>query len=143
MGGLVIAYAVFRGLAVVNVPMPARDAERDALVRLLFGGVGAGREHHTLELVFLLRSSAVEQSCWLAGVEMQVRLPSIGVAYEVILRLLEFRIRDDISIEQSLAIVLVALDGCLHFGGPRRGHPRRRQELKYLVELNPARRNAK
>src|SRR5438309_8373798 len=65
---------------------------------------GLGREHHTLELVFLLRSSAVEQSCSLAGVEMQVRLPSIGVAYEVILRLLEFRIRDDISIEQSLAI---------------------------------------
>jgi hypothetical protein len=40
MGGLVIAYAVFRGLAIVNVPVPARDAERDALVQLLFGCVG-------------------------------------------------------------------------------------------------------
>ena len=42
MGGLLIAYAVFRGLAVVNVPMPARDAERDALVQFSSSSVASG-----------------------------------------------------------------------------------------------------
>jgi len=40
------------------------------------------------------------------SVEMEVRLPGIGVVDEVILRLLEFRVRDDVSVEQSLAVVL-------------------------------------
>ncbi len=116
MGSLVVLYAVFRGPADVDVPMPARDAERDALVQLIFGCVGAGRVHHALQLVFLGRSSAVEQRCWLTRVEMEVRLPGIGVVDEVILGLLEFRVRDDVSVEQSLAVVLVALNGSLHVG---------------------------
>src|SRR5713226_929056 len=79
--------------------------------------------------------SAVEQSCWLARVEMEVSLSGIGVVDEVVLGLLDFRIRNDISVEQSLAVVLVALDSCLHVGynglcfllvagllGPQRGH---------------------
>src|SRR6267143_5879432 len=99
MGGLVVPYAVFRCVADVDVPMPARYAERDAPVQLIFGCVGAGRVHHALQLVFLDRSSAVEQSCWLARVEMEVSLPGIGVVYEVILGLLKFRIRNDISVE--------------------------------------------
>src|SRR5260370_28491052 len=80
----------------------------------MLGGVGAVRIHHALQFIFLHRSSAVEQSCWLARVEMEVRLPGVGAVYEVILGLLYLRVRDDVSVCQSLAVVLVALDTCLH-----------------------------
>src|SRR5207253_3946010 len=89
MGGLIVTDAVFRSLAVVDVPVPARNAERDALVQLIFGGVGAGRKHHALELVLLGRSSAVEQRGWFARVETEVRFPGVGCVHEVILGLLE------------------------------------------------------
>src|ERR1700730_9901216 len=116
MSGLIVPYAVLRGLTVVNVPMPAHYAERDALVQLIFGCVGAGRVHHALQLVFLRRSSAVEQSCWLTRVEMEISFPGIGFADEVILGLLELWVRDCVSVEQSLAVVLVAFDSGLQFG---------------------------
>jgi hypothetical protein len=50
------------------------------------------------------------------GSEMKIRLPGIRVADEVVLRLLQLWIRDVISVEQSFAVVLVAIDGCLHCG---------------------------
>src|ERR1700681_2209961 len=96
--------------------MPPRDAERDALVQLIFGCVRAGSVHHALQLVLLHRSSAVEQGRWLARVEMDVGFPGVDLVYEVILGLLKLRLRDDVSVDQSLAVVLVALYGGLHVG---------------------------
>src|SRR3982074_735330 len=48
MSGLVVPHAFFRSPADVDVPMPARDAERDALVQLIFGCVGVCRITHDL-----------------------------------------------------------------------------------------------
>jgi len=116
MGGLIVVYAVFRCPADVDVPMPAADAEGDALIQLILGSVRIGGVHHTFQHVFQLWSAPVEQSSWFAGIEMEIRLPGIGVADEVVLRLLQFWIRDVVAVEQSLTVVLVALDGCLHCG---------------------------
>src|SRR5208282_4971089 len=75
MSGFVVHYAVFRGPADVDVPMPPRHAERDALIQLIFGRVGVGRVHGALQLVFEHRSPAIKQGSWLARVELDVSLP--------------------------------------------------------------------
>jgi len=106
MGGLIVVYAVFRCPADVDVPMPAADAEGDALVQLILGSVRIGGVHHTFQHVFQLWSAPVEQSSWFAGIEMEICLPGIGVADEVVLWLLQFWIRDVVAVEQSLTVVL-------------------------------------
>src|SRR5258706_2628618 len=47
---------------------------------------------------------------------MEVSFPGVGFVHEVILRLFEFRVGDDIAVEQSLTVVLVALHRSLGFG---------------------------
>src|SRR5258705_8864644 len=79
MRALIILYLVCRCRAVINVPVPARDAKRYALVQFIFRRVRAGRVHQALQLVFLQRSSPVEQSRWLGRVETEISLPSVGL----------------------------------------------------------------
>jgi len=114
MSRLIALQAAFRGPADVAVPVPAHNTERNAFIQLVLRRAGIRRVHRAFEFVFEQRSPAVQQCGRLCGVETQIGDASIRLAHEVILRLLELRVGNYVSVSQCFSIVLIVFNRCFN-----------------------------
>src|SRR5215471_16175029 len=107
VGAEVCGFLSGRGFAEVDVLMPVRDAERDALVQLILRSVDAVGVHGADELVSTVSRFLVEQRGRLEGIEVRTRLESKLVLCKVVLGLRNIRKKNLVTVRQRLAVVLV------------------------------------
>ena len=117
----ILLHAIGRGRTEVFVHVPARNAEWNPVVQFIFGRVRWNSEHHAFQPVALGRGFAIEQGGRLGRVKMVFGFRNVDLIVEMELGLVHFRVPDHISVGQSLAVVLVALDGCFHLRHHRLG----------------------
>ena len=109
----VLVFLAFRRGAEVDVLVPARDAERDAVVQLVFRGGYAVGVHGADEFVAAVWRFGVEQRGGFEGIEVEGGGDGVVVFGEVVLGLRDVGEENLVAVGEGFAVVLIGGHGGL------------------------------
>src|SRR5260370_18919091 len=101
---------VCRGSAKIRVLVPAGNAQRNAFIEFILGGIGVGSKHHAFQSELLGRGLKVQQRSGSSRIEFGIRQFRVGVVVEMKLGLIDGRICLNEPVGQSFFVILVFLD---------------------------------